>query len=72
MVLVPNWPFFQLFFSANIGQVNVFNDTLEQKNNFLGYKKSKMKKSKNGHFSKGVSPWFCSLIGHFSNFFFRQ
>ena len=56
MVLVQNWPFFQLFFLANIGQENVFYDTLERKKNFLGYKNSKFKKSKNGHFSKGVSP----------------
>ena len=59
-----------MFFLGNISQENVFYDTLERKNNFLGYKNRKFKKSKNGHFSKGVSPWFSSKISHFSNFFF--
>ena len=45
MVLVKKWPFFQLFFLGNIGQENVFYDTLEGKNAFLGYKNKKFKKS---------------------------
>ena len=36
---------------------------------FLSYKNKKFKKWKNCHFSKGVSPWFWSKIGHFSKFF---
>ena len=71
MVLVQKWPFFQLFLLGNIGQENVFYDILERKNAFLGYKNKKFKKSKNGHFSKGVNPWFWSKNGHFSNFFFQ-
>ena len=48
MVLVQKWPFFQLFFFlGNIGQKNVFNDILEQKNAFLGYKNKTFKRSKN-------------------------
>ena len=47
MVLVQKWPFFQLFFLANIGQENVFYDILDRKNAFLGDKKKKSKKSKN-------------------------
>ena len=70
MVLVQKWPFFQIFFLGNIGQKNVFYDILERKNAFLGYKNKKSRKSKNGHFSKGVNPWFWSKNGHFSNFFF--
>ena len=58
------------FFLGNIGQENVFDDILEPKNAFLGYKNKKFKKSKNWHFSKGVNPWFWSKNGHFSNFFF--
>ena len=58
MVLIQKWPFFQLFFLGNIGQENVFYDILERKNVFLGYKNKKFKKSKIGHFSKGVNPWF--------------
>ena len=60
------------FFLGNIGQENVFDDILERKNAFLGYKKKKLKKSKNSHFSKGVNPWFWSKNNRFSNFFFRQ
>ena len=60
---------FPSFFLGNIGQENVFDDILERKNAFLGYKNKKFKKSKNWHFSKGVNPWFWSKNGHFSNFF---
>ena len=58
------------FFLGNKEQENVFYDLLERKNAFLCYKNNKFKKSKNGHFSKGVNPWFSSKNGHFSNFFF--
>ena len=40
------WPFFQPFFLGNIGQENVFDDILEQKNAFPSYKKQNFKKSK--------------------------
>ena len=70
MVLVQKWPFFKLvFFWGNICQQNVFYDILARKNAFLRYKKKKLKKSKNLHFSKGVNPWFWSKNGHFSTFF---
>ena len=61
--------FSTLFFLFNIGLENVFYYILERKNAFLGYKNKKLKKSKNWHFSKGVSPWFWSKIGHFSTLF---
>ena len=70
MVFVQKWPFFLIFFWGNIGQENVFYDILERKIAFLGYNNKKFRKSKNGHFSKGVNPWFWSKNGHFSNFFF--
>ena len=70
MVLVQKWLFFQLFFLGNINQENVFDDILEGKNAFLGYKNKKTKKSKNWHLSQGVNPWFWSKNGHFSHFFF--
>ena len=69
MVFVQKWPFFQLFFLGNIGQENVFYDILERKNAFLDYKKDKIKKTRNWHFSKGVNPCFWSKNGLFSNFF---
>ena len=70
LVVIQKRPFFQLFFLGNIGQENVFDDILEGKNAFLGYKTKKFKKSKNSHFPKGVNPWFGSKNGHFSYFFF--
>ena len=60
-----NWPF-STFFLGNIGHENVFYDIQERKNAFLGYKNKNFKKSKNRHFSKGVSPWLWSKIGHYS------
>ena len=44
------WPFFNLFLLGNIAQEKMFYDILERKNNFLGYKNKKFKKSKNCHF----------------------
>ena len=69
VVLVQKWPFFQLFLSGNVGQKNILNDILEGKNAFQGYKKKKFKKSKNWHFSQGVTAWFLSKNDNFSNFF---
>ena len=46
MVLVQKWTFFEVFFLANIGQENVFDDILEEKNAFLGYKNKELKNSK--------------------------
>ena len=48
----------------------MFHDSLERKNVFLRYKKKKIKESKNGSFSKGVSPWFRSKSGNVSMFLF--
>ena len=68
--MLKNGDFSKFFFLGNIGQENVFYDILERKIVFLGYKNKKFKMSKNGHFSKGVNPWFWSKNGDFSNFFF--
>ena len=38
--------FLTFFFLGKIGQENIFNDILERKNAFLGYKNKKLKKSK--------------------------
>ena len=43
--------FATFFFSGNIGEENVFDDILERKNAFLGFKNKKFKKWKNWHFS---------------------
>ena len=48
----------KLFFLRNRGKENVFYGIPKRKNAFLGYKKKKIKKSKNWPFSKGVNPWF--------------
>ena len=69
MVLVKIWPFFNLFFCDNIGQENVFYDILERKNVFLRYKNKNFKKSKNWHFSKGVTHGFVQNLPFFNIFF---
>ena len=66
----PKMAIFPTFFLSNICQENVFYDIVERKNAFLGYENEKFKRWKNGHFSKGVNPWFWSKNGHFSNFCF--
>ena len=71
MVLVQKWPFFRLFVFGNIGQENVFYDILAQKNAFLGYKNKKFKKSKNWHFSKGVTHGFGLKMAIFLIFSFE-
>ena len=63
--LSKNGHFPNFFFKGNIGQENVLYDILERKSAFLGYKIKKLRKSKSWDFSKGVSPWFWSKIGHF-------
>ena len=70
MVLFNKWPFFQLFLS-NISQENVFYDDLERKNAFLGYKNKKFKRSKNRHFSKGLTHGFGPKMPFFFTFFFK-
>ena len=56
---------FSIFFKGNIFEKNSFYGILERKNVFVGYKKKKLKKSKNYEFSKGGSSWFLSKIGNF-------
>ena len=58
------------FFQAIYARKMSFTIFQNEKNAILGYKNKKFKKSKNGHFSKGVNPWFWSKKGLFSNFFF--
>ena len=57
-------------FLANISQENVFYDILARKNTSLDHKNRNLKESKIKVFFQGVSPWFCSKIGHFSILFF--
>ena len=66
MVLVQKWPFFLLFCLGNIGQENVFYDILEQKNAFLGYKKTRSKRRKIVIFLKGLTHSFCpkNILGN--------
>ena len=71
MILVKNCQFLHFFIAGLISQENVFHDTLERKNAFLGYKNKKFKKSKNGSFSKGANPWFWSKSISFSILLFR-
>ena len=73
MVLVEKWPFSQLFFLGNIGQENVFYDSEETKNAFLGYKNNKLEKvEKLRFFQKGLTHRSGPKMAIFSSFFFRQ
>ena len=78
MVFVKKLNFFHLFelfpfFSIFLGKIEkkkVFRNILDRKNAFLDYrkrskKKNKKPKTKNWHFSKGVSPWIWSKNGIF-------
>ena len=62
MRLVKNCQFLSFFIVGLISQENVFHDSLERKNAFQDYKNKKIKKSKNGSFSKGqkvaIFPFF--------------
>ena len=62
---------FPTFFFGNIGQKKSLNNILERKNAFLAYKKKKFKKSKNWHFSKGLTHIW-SKNGHFFYFSFLR
>ena len=50
----------------------MFYDILQRKNEFLGYKKEKFKRSKDWDYSKGVNRWFWSKNGYFFILLFRQ
>ena len=64
-----NGRFSNFYFLGNIGHQNFFYDILHWKNAFVASENNKFKKWKNWHFSNGVSPWFRSKNGQFSNFF---
>ena len=68
MVLFQKWLYFQLFLLGNIRQENVFYDILQRKNAFLGYKNTKLKKSKNWDFSKGLVHGFGKKLAIFPSF----
>ena len=70
MVWVQKWPFFELFFLGNIRQENVFDDTLERKNAFLGIKTTSSKSPKIDIFPKGLTHGYCPKMAIFPTFFF--
>ena len=73
MVLVQKWSLFQLFFSGNIGQENVFYVILKRKSAFLGYKNNKFKKTKKlTFFPNGLTHAFSPKIAISSTFFLMQ
>ena len=58
MVLVQKRPFFQISFLGSKDQQNVFQEILERKNAFVGYKNKKLKKSKIDIILKGLTHGF--------------
>ena len=67
-----NGHYSHFFCIGSICQKNVFYDILKPKNTFLGYKNEKFKKSKNWHFSKGLTHGFCPKMVIFPTLFLRQ
>ena len=56
---------FPTFFLGKFGKEKVYYDIPEQKNASQIYKNTKLKTSKNWHFSKGVNPLFRSKMAVF-------
>ena len=69
MVLVQDWPFFELFFLFNIGLENDFYDILERKNAFLGYKTTSLECRKIEVFAKGLTHGLVKIWPFFQPFF---
>ena len=63
---------FPTFFLGNINQENVFDDILERKNAFLGYKNKNFKKSNIDIFPKGLTHGFGPKMAIFQTFFFME
>ena len=61
--------FATFIFFANIGQEDVFYDILKRKNAFLCYKNKNFEKSKNWHFSKGLTHGFGPKMDNLPTFF---
>ena len=72
MVLVQKGSFFRLFFLGNIGQKNLFHNTLERKNVFLAYKKRLLNSRKIEIFTKGLVHRFGQKGAFFTSFLLRQ
>ena len=65
MVLAKINKFLYLFMLGKTGQEKEFCNFLDRKLAFLDYKNNDLKKSKNLHFSRGVSPWFWPKLKSF-------
>ena len=72
MLLVKNWPFFNVFFLASLGQENVFYDILERKMPFWAIKTRSSKSRKIETFLKGLTHAFGQKLAIFPSFFFRH
>ena len=57
---------------GKIGQEKVLDDVPQRKKTFLDYENMKLKSKKKLMFSKKVSQWFCSKIGHISIILYKE
>ena len=71
MVLVQQWPIFQLFFFWKYRPGNVFYDILEGKTPFSAIKTSSSKERKIDIFPKGLTHGFGPKMAIFPTFFFQ-
>ena len=72
MVLVQKWPFFELFFLGNIGQENVFYDTIKRKMPFLAINTRSSKSLNIDIFPKGLTHSFGPKMAIVPTSFFRE
>ena len=62
MVLAKINKFLYLFMLGKTGQEKEFCNFLDRNLAFVDSKNNDLKESKNLHFSRGVSPWFCPKL----------
>ena len=67
MNLVKQLKFFHLFRLSKIDREKVFADVLDTKEDFKDHKNICLCKTQNSNFSKGVTPWISSKMGHYAN-----
>ena len=67
MILVKNSMFLHCLFLLKIGPQMMFGDVLDKQEALLENKNMYLICPKNGKFSKGVNPWFWSIIRTFFN-----
>ena len=72
MGLIKNWQFFHISFSAKKAIENMFDDVVERKNAFLGFKNNMLINPRIWIFLKGLVHSFSQKMAIFPSFYFRR